>query len=579
MTARLLTPLVGALLLLWLLAALTWYSARQIHDANATAAATQDRVFLLSEIRSLSRSLQRDALNLVTEQDPHELPTIISKFDTRSRKMRTELRTLERTEHNALPPDYFSLSYGVIDALQAVARQAQSGDRRGALARFHRQVRPAERAASKVADGVIEAMTERTGTLRDDASQVESDAAAIFVVAVLALTVSGLVAGIIITRRSVILPLHQLQAGMRDLAHGAASARIPDFGRSDEIGQMSQTLADLQRQLLLAERGKQEQARQIIEQIGRALAALARGDLTVRVDGDLAGEFAQLGADLNTAMMAVAAALAIVRRSADELADSADMIRSASDELAERSERQASSLANTASAMHQITQTVEETANAAGRANAMVAAARGDAEEMGEIVRRATEAMIALERSSAEISEIISVIDGFAFQTSLLALNARIEAARAGDAGLGFAVVAAEVRALAQRSTEAAHDVKVRITGSVRQVDVGVGLVTEAGGALERIKARVIDAAELVASISHAAREQSIGLQQVNDAVAQMDATTQDNVAMVQEATSAVHQLDLLVRAMTEQVERFRLADSTTAPATALVPWRRTDAG
>ncbi|MBB3345870.1 methyl-accepting chemotaxis protein [Sphingomonas sp. BK069] len=129
--------------------------------------------------------------------------------------------------------------------------------------------------------------------------------------------------------------------------------------------------------------------------------------------------------------------------------------------------------------MHEITQTVQETADIAGVANTMVADARVDAEQMGNTVRRATEAMIALEQSSAEIGEIISVIDGFAFQTSLLALNAGIEAARAGDAGLGFAVVASKVRALAQRSADAAHDVKARITASVRQVDTGVGLVTK----------------------------------------------------------------------------------------------------
>jgi methyl-accepting chemotaxis protein len=574
-TARLLTPLLGALALLWLLAALTWDAARQVHEVNASAAATQDRVVLLSEIRSLSRSLQRDALNLVTEDDPAERPTILRKFATRSRTMRDDLRALQRGGADALPPSYFTLSYRVIDALSAVAHQAQEGDRTAALRRFHHEVRPAERAASKVADAEIDSLTARTGTLRTDAEQVETRVGHRLMAAVLLLTASGLIAGLIITRRSVILPLQQLRSSMYELAAGHAPVTVPQLGRSDEIGQMAQSLVDLQRQLALAEAAKREQARQIVEQIGRALDALARGDLTARVDEAMAGEFAKLGADLNSAMVAVAATLATVRSSAVELASSADSIRAASDDLSRRTEGQAASLTTTAAAMHEITHTVHETANIAGLANTMVAAARVDAEQMGETVRHATEAMIALEQSSGEIGEIISVIDGFAFQTSLLALNAGIEAARAGDAGRGFAVVASEVRALAQRSADAAHDVKARITASARQVDAGVDLVTEAGSALERIKARVVEAADLVAAISHAAREQSIGLQQVNEAVAQMDGATQDNVVMVQEATEAVRRLDALVRAMTEQVERFRLSETITAPSRGLVALRR----
>ncbi len=574
-TARLLTPLIGALALLWLLAGLTWSAAREVHDVNAAAATTQDRVVLLSEIRSLSRSLQRDALNLVTEDDPAELPVILSKFATRSRTMRADLRTLRRGAGDALQPSYFALSDRVLDALRAVALQAQNGDSDGALRRFHREVRPAERAASKVADAEIESLTARTGTLRTDAEAVERRVGHRLMLAVLLLTAGGLVAGLIITRRSVIVPLQQLRSSMYELATGDRPVVVPQLGRSDEIGQMAQSLADLQRRLALAEAAKREQACQIVEQIGHTLASLARGDLSARVNRSMAGEFAKLGADLNTAMVAVGTALATVRRSTTELAASAVSLRAASDDLSRRTEGQAASLATTAAAMHEITQTVQETAGIAGRANAMVAQARVDAEQMDETVRRATEAMIALERHSAEIGEIISVIDGFAFQTSLLALNAGIEAARAGDAGLGFAVVASEVRALAQRSADAAHDVKARITASVRQVDTGVALVTEAGGALARIKARVVDAAWLVAAISHAAREQSLGLQQVNDAVAQMDGATQDNVAMVREATAAARRLDSLVRMMSEQVDRFCLDEPARAPTLALDAARR----
>ncbi|MGK6323588.1 methyl-accepting chemotaxis protein [Sphingomonas sp. DT-51] len=574
--ARLLTPLLGALALLWLLAGLTSYAANEIHDASSAAAAMQDRVLMLSEIRSLSRSLQRDALNLVTEDDPAERQTIAAKFAARSRQMRDDLASLKRDGAPvALPAAYLPLSYRVIDALERVAHQAESGDRRSALLRFHRDVRPPERAASKVADAEILRLGAAGTALRGTADTMETTAGRGLVVAVLLLTATGLATGLIVTRRSVILPLQQLRSIMHDLAANGTAVTVPHFARSDEIGQMATSLADLQRQLAHAEAQKRAQACQVVEQIGRALDSLARGDLTARVEGEIAGEFAKLGADLNTAMLAVAGALATVRTSAGELAASANGIRAASDDLSQRTERQAASLAQTAAAMHEITQTVQETADTASLADASVGAARADADRLSETVRRATEAMGRIEHSSTEINEIISVIDGFAFQTSLLALNAGIEAARAGDAGLGFAVVASEVRALAQRSGEAAHDVKVRITASVQQVKVGVDLVADASAALERIKARVIEAAELVAAINHAAREQSIGLQQVNDAVAQMDGSTQDNVAMVQEATEAARRLDDLVRTMTEQVERFRIAELPTSPARELIDVRR----
>jgi hypothetical protein len=175
-TARLLTPLLGALALLWRLAALTWYAAHQVHAVNAAAAANQDRVVLLSEIRSLSRSLQRDALNLITEDDASERTTILHKFTARSHAMRADLCALQRVSHHALPPGYFTLSDRVLEALRRVARQAQDGDRAGALRRFHREIWPAERAASRVADAEIESLTARTGTLRSDAEDVEVQA-------------------------------------------------------------------------------------------------------------------------------------------------------------------------------------------------------------------------------------------------------------------------------------------------------------------------------------------------------------------------------------------------------------------
>jgi methyl-accepting chemotaxis protein len=173
----------------------------------------------------------------------------------------------------------------------------------------------------------------------------------------------------------------------------------------------------------------------------------------------------------------------------------------------------------------------------------------------------AVTAMNGIERASTEISDIISVIDGIAFQTNLLALNAGVEAARAGDAGKGFAVVASEVRALAQRSADAAKDVKERISVSVEQVDAGVGLVNETGKALARIVSRIAEINQLINDIAVSAENQSSGLQQVNIAVSQMDMVTQQNAAMVEEATAAARSLAGEADELSRQMSRFSIAD------------------
>jgi methyl-accepting chemotaxis protein len=196
-----------------------------------------------------------------------------------------------------------------------------------------------------------------------------------------------------------------------------------------------------------------------------------------------------------------------------------------------------------------------------------VSKARVEAEHSGEVVGRAIQAMSGIERASAEISEIISVIDGIAFQTNLLALNAGVEAARAGDAGKGFAVVASEVRALAQRSADAAKDVKARITASSEQVDAGVALVSETGEALQRIIVSIGEVNGLVADIATSAEQQATGLQQVNTAVAEMDGVTQQNAAMVEEATAASRSLAAEADALARQIARFQLGDGPGATA------------
>ncbi len=364
------------------------------------------------------------------------------------------------------------------------------------------------------------------------------------------------------TRRFVVAPLLALVEALKRMTSGDMAVAIPAGSRRDELGQLAGATRALRDQLVAAERAKEEQTTLIVDSFGAALARLAQGDLVSRVDADLSGPFAGIKADFNSAVAALQSTLTTVTEAAGSINNGADDIRQASDDLSQRTEQQAASLEETAAAMDEITSTVRETAAGAAQANRIVSEARAEADQSGEIVRRAVEAMHGIERASTEISDIISVIDGISFQTNLLALNAGVEAARAGDAGKGFAVVASEVRALAQRSADAAKDVKTRITASSSQIDTGVQLVVDTGDALARIISRIGQIDELVASIAASAERQATGLHQINTAVSEMDGMTQQNAAMVEEATAAVRSLAYDADGMARQISSFRLGDT-----------------
>ena len=379
------------------------------------------------------------------------------------------------------------------------------------------------------------------------------------ILASVVLTAIIIVALLIALVRGIATPLGSVTHLLGELGKGNLSVSVATSDRRDEVGALTVATQDLRNQLIAAERAKEEQADIIVSSIGRGLTQLADGDLTARIDSTLAGKFAPLKQDFNRAVESLQSTMSEVARATSGIHTGSNEIRQASDDLSRRPEQQAASLEETAAAMNQITTTVKQTADDASRANQEVTEARSDAEESGKVVRKAVEAMGGIERSSAEISEIISVIDGIAFQTNLLALNAGVEAARAGDAGKGFAVVASEVRALAQRSAEAAKDVKDKITASSEQVEAGVEMVGETGKALERIISRVTKISELVEGISLAADQQSAGLTQVNTAVSEMDGVTQQNAAMVEQATAAARSLAGEADELARQVGRFKL--------------------
>jgi methyl-accepting chemotaxis protein len=296
-----------------------------------------------------------------------------------------------------------------------------------------------------------------------------------------------------------------------------------------------------------------------IAALGQALAHLARGDLTARLDQRFAEAYEPLRGDYNTAAGKLADALSVIEGRVDGLRAGSDQIADASVSLSRRTERQAASLEETAAAMEEITATVAQTASGAKKAAGVVARARDDIRRSGEVVQQAVSAMTAIEGSSQEITNIISVIDEIAFQTNLLALNAGVEAARAGDSGKGFAVVAQEVRALAQRSADAAKEIKTLISTSTQQVETGVGLVGRTGEALERIVSQIAEIDGLVSEIAASAQSQAHGLTQVNSAVNQMDQVLQENAGMVEQTSVATQTLNSDAALLADLVGQFDL--------------------
>jgi methyl-accepting chemotaxis protein len=297
---------------------------------------------------------------------------------------------------------------------------------------------------------------------------------------------------------------------------------------------------------------------QAVADVGGALSALADGDLEQRITEPLTPEIDTLRIDFNRALDKFQETMKSIAANADAVREGAGEITKASDDLARRTEQQAASIEQTAAALDEITATVRKTAEGAVEARGVVGTAKEDAQRSGAVVHEAVTAMQAIENSSKKIGNIIGVIDEIAFQTNLLALNAGVEAARAGEAGRGFAVVATEVRALAQRSADAAKEIKTLISESGEQVGSGVRLVGLTGEALKRIVGHVDQMSGLMGEIASAAQEQATALAEVNSAVNQMDKVTQQNAAMVEESTAASHSLTKEAQELTRLVGQFK---------------------
>ncbi|MDI9237439.1 methyl-accepting chemotaxis protein [Lysobacter sp. LF1] len=297
-----------------------------------------------------------------------------------------------------------------------------------------------------------------------------------------------------------------------------------------------------------------------LHEVGSLLSAVADGDLNRRVEVELPGQFGRLAADANHTVGQIAQIVGRIREGADTISSAATEIAAGNSDLSQRTEHQAASLEETASSIEELTSTVRQNADNARQANAMAINASQVATRGGEVVHEVVTTMAQISASSRKIGDIIGVIDGIAFQTNILALNAAVEAARAGEQGRGFAVVAAEVRSLAQRSANAAKEIKQLITDSVDRVGAGTQLVESAGRTMDEIVTSVKKVTDIIADISAASQEQSAGIEQVNQAITQMDESTQQNAALVEQASAAARSMEEQAGQLMSAVSAFRVA-------------------
>ena len=443
---------------------------------------------------------------------------------------------------------------------------------------------------AKVSDqalAITRTISEQTKAQTDTLAASTSLKADIVLAGSIAIGLLGVFIAFLISSRGITKPLRKLQDNMGELAAGNVAVAVDGQSRGDELGGMARAVQVFKDNAIRAleleaeagatrQRAEDERARnearqaafareqaQVVESLADGLVQLSAGDLTYRLSSTFAADYEKLRADFNAAMATLQDTMKVVSDNTRGVSSGSGEISQAADSLSRRTEQQAASLEETAAALDEITATVRKTAEGAVHARRIVTDAKVDADRSGEVIHNAVAAMERIEKSSLGISQIIGVIDEIAFQTNLLALNAGVEAARAGEAGRGFAVVATEVRALAQRSADAAKEIKTLISASSAEVSSGVELVGETGNALARIAAQIATINAIVGEIAASAQEQATALNEVNTAVNQMDQMTQQNAAMVEQSTAASHSLAHEAGELAAAVGRFKVGEET----------------
>ena len=426
--------------------------------------------------------------------------------------------------------------------------------------------------------------------------------------------------GVYIARVHLSNPILRITRTIREVADGRFEIDVPFLGRKDEIGQMADAVGVFKEngQAVAENHARQAEARarndDLQTRMSAVVASAAGGDFSRRIDrdfgdrdlnrvandvdqllgtvdaginemrsvmanlaenrltrsmqGNYQGAFAELQSNVNGTMDSLKGTIREVLDTSDSINGNISELGSSTNDLSRRTEQQAAALEETSAALQEITGVVRSATQKAQEAAVMVTDAKQNASQAGLVVGDAISAMGRIEQASQEISQIINVIDEIAFQTNLLALNAGVEAARAGEAGKGFAVVAQEVRELAQRSANAAKDIKALITKSGDEVQSGVRLVQATGSALSEIEGRVFSINSHIHAIADSAKEQAISLAEINQAVNQIDGVTQQNAAMVEETSAATLKLAAEANRLVDLISRFDLGTQSHALAT-----------
>ena len=587
-----------------------------LKDTGAREEVAREAMDLRVDIIAISRMTYQLALA------PEKAADFAAETDKRAAEMLARLPKIATTaspaEAQILDRTKTALDayFNQIRAMVAVAATPAGQD----LAAMKAELGKALEAQKTVTSVVKEYSTSSAESLK--ASREDALAASGFTMLIQIITagvciIAGVAISFLLARRGIVNPIRSLTAVMTDMASGKVGAAIAGTERRDEIGEMARALEvfrtneaqmrameaqeaalhaqskDLQTSIsdIVAAAAAGDFSKRIsktyddadlqrfagsvnelvesvdrgVTEVRRVIAALADADLTHDMDGQFQGAFAELQGNVNQTMAVLRQTMQNILTAAGTITGNSGELSSAANQLARRTEQQAASLEETAAALEEITTTVKTSTMRAREASHMVDETKSSAGKSGDIVRNAIDAMGRIEQSSQKISQIISVIDEIAFQTNLLALNAGVEAARAGEAGRGFAVVAQEVRELAQRSANAAKEIKALIHTSAEEVKGGVSLVLSTGEALKEIESLVNRVNDHVVTIARAAEEQSAALGEINTSVNHMDQMTQQNAAMVEETTAASQVLAGEARQLQAQLARFKLEGGASA--------------
>jgi len=452
-------------------------------------------------------------------------------------------------------------------------------------ARIQREL---DQAVSNLVGEIEGRMHRGIGQLTD---KLDHDRILLIIAAVLSLLVSGAIA-VLYVQRNLLRRLCAIRDAMRSLSAGDTHLDVPAAEDRDEIGEMARAVrvfrdgavarerlegeaaeqrrstadtqarvAEEQRRSLEEQRRSAHEQAYVVKALKAGLGKLSGGDLTFRLIDEFPPAYLEIKEEFNLTMSHLRETIQVLAESTREVSSASTEISNSTADLSQRAEEQAATLEQTSASLEEISAAARKTAQNAQHASTSAGKARDSTSSNGQVVAKAVKAMARIEETSGKISDIIGVIDEIARQTNLLALNAAVEAARAGDAGRSFAVVASEVRSLAQRSAQAAKDIKQLLTSSAAQVRDGVDLVNTAGAALGEILGSIDTVANIVADIAAASAAQTSGLEQVNKALAQMDDVTQQNATLVEANAETAKVLDQQAQAMNERVSLFRLEE------------------